>query len=176
MGLNRIHECIEMEDLEGLRSALAEGGSADSGDDDYPEFRAIFRAIDISNEGRHHNSDNTSELRAVRMLLDAGCSLTDRYKGEDPYEFACTIWHFEAAALVNQFRSRDLTYADKPTSEAFRSRIHLGFLGTVKAPSAGFKSNLLVRATAGSSPGRCSKLWNNVAVLGEGLAETRDFL
>lgn len=107
--MNRIHESIELEELEDLKLALAEGDSPDSGDDDYPDFRAIFRAIDISNEGRNESSDNTSDLRAVRMLLDAGCSLTERYKGEDPYEFACRIWHFEAAGLIDQFRSGELT-------------------------------------------------------------------
>jgi hypothetical protein len=107
--MNRVHECIELGDLEGLQTALREGVSPDLGDDDYPDFRAIFLAIDVSNEGRTRSSSNTSDLRAVRMLLDAGCSLSEKYKGEDPHQFACGIWHFEAAALIDQFRSGELT-------------------------------------------------------------------
>lgn len=102
----RIHDLVENEDVEALEAALRAGISPDSPDDDFPEFLLIFRAIDISNEGRIRNFRNESDLRSIGLLLEFGCSLTASYKAETPYRFASSLGHLDAARLIERYTSQ----------------------------------------------------------------------
>ena len=100
--LFHIHQMIEDEDVEGLDAALRAGASPDEPDPDFPDFLAIFLAIDVSNEGRIRDPKNESDLRSIRLLIAFGCSLKVTYKGETPCDFALGLWHFEAARFIEK--------------------------------------------------------------------------
>jgi ankyrin repeat protein len=93
----RLHDAVEMEDLDLLRSLLASGGDPNERDD--YGMPLLHHAIDVQADGAIQTG-RVMESDTTRLLLEAGADPRIAWEGKSALEFARHYGHTSAAELI----------------------------------------------------------------------------